>query len=58
LRENERVLSTPARPESAVSIGNVMRFSISSGPSSGATKLIIACLLVISGSASIGRSVA
>ena len=40
LRENERVDSRPGVPASAVSIGNVTCFSISTGVSAGATALI------------------
>ena len=54
LRENERVYSRPGVPASAVSIGNVTCFSISTGDSAGATALICTWLLVMSGTASIG----
>jgi hypothetical protein len=55
LRENERVLSTPASPERAVSMGKVTRFSTSTGPSPGARVLICTCLFVMSGNASMGN---
>ena len=54
LRESERVLSRPGMPASAVSIGNVTCFSISTGDSAGAKVLTCTCLLVMSGTASIG----
>ena len=54
LREKERTLSTPSSPASAVSIGKVTRFSISTGLRVGTTVLICTCLLVMSGVTSIG----
>ena len=57
LRENERVIPGPGVPASAVSIGNVTCFSISTGESAGATVLIWTWLLVMSGTASIGSFV-
>jgi hypothetical protein len=54
LRENERTFSTPFRPDNAVSIGKVTRFSISTGLNVGTTVLICTCLLVMSGVTSIG----
>src|SRR5262249_47200275 len=57
LRDSERVLSRPGAPDSAVSIGNVICFSISAGDSAGAKVLICTCLLVMSGTASIGSLV-
>jgi hypothetical protein len=55
LREKDRTLSTPSSPDNAVSIGNVTRFSISTGPRAGTTVLICTCLLVMSGVTSMGR---
>lgn len=40
LRDSERVLSRPGAPASAVSIGKVICFSISTGDSAGAMVLI------------------
>src|SRR5215468_10088189 len=57
LRDSERVLSRPGAPASAVSIGKVICFSISTGDSAGAIVLICTCLLVMSGTASIGSLV-
>src|SRR5262245_51638617 len=57
LRDSERVLSRPGAPASAVSIGKVICFSISAGDSAGAMVLICTCLLVMSGTASIGSFV-
>src|SRR3569833_3214561 len=57
LRDSERVLSRPGAPASAVSIGKVICFSISTGESAGAMVLIWTCLLVMSGTASIGSFV-
>src|SRR5215470_2192237 len=57
LRDNERVLSRPGAPASAVSIGKVICFSISVGDNAGAIVLICTCLLVMSGTASIGSFV-
>src|ERR1700709_972012 len=57
LRDRERVLSRPGAPASAVSIGKVICFSISAGDSAGADVLICTCLLVMSGTASIGSMV-
>ena len=57
LREVDRELSKPGMPAIAVSTGNVTKRSMSSGPSSGATVLICTCLLVMSGTASIGSLV-
>src|SRR5262249_7780525 len=57
LRENERVDSRPGVPASAVSIGNVTCFSISTGDSAGAMALIWTWTLVTSGTASIGNFV-
>src|SRR5262245_18030773 len=57
LRDSERVLSSPGAPASAVSIGKVICFSISTGESAGAMVLICTCLLVMSGTASIGSRV-
>src|SRR5882757_2802083 len=57
LRDSDRVASRPGAPASAVSIGKVICFSISVGDSAGAVVLICTCLLVISGTASIGSPV-
>src|SRR5882724_13311519 len=57
LRENERVDSRPGVPASAVSIGKVTCFSISTGESAGAMALIWTWTLVTSGTASIGSLV-
>ena len=57
LRDIERVLSRPGMPASAVSIRNVTCFSISAGDSAGAMVLTCTCLLVMSGTASIGSRV-
>src|ERR1700747_1956800 len=57
LRENERVDSRAGVPASAVSIGNVTCFSISTGESAGARALIWTWTLVTSGTASIGSLV-
>src|SRR3954470_9146794 len=57
LRDSERVLSRPGAPASAVSIGKVTCFSISPGDKAGADVLICTCLLVMSGTASIGSLV-
>src|SRR3954464_1124015 len=57
LRDSERVLSRPGAPASAVSIRKVTCFSISPGDKAGAVVLICTCLLVMSGTASIGNLV-
>src|SRR5882757_10084039 len=57
LRDSDRVASRPGAPASAVSIGKVICFSISAGDSAGAVVLIWTCLLVMSGTASIGSLV-
>src|SRR5271165_2796550 len=57
LRENDQVRSSPGVPASATSIGNVTCFSISSGESAGAKALTWTWTLVMSGTASIGRTV-
>src|ERR1700712_4346237 len=57
LRDSDRVLSRPGAPASAVSIGKVICFSISTGESGGAIVLICTCLLVTSGTASMGSFV-
>src|SRR5215471_12181044 len=57
LREKERVDSSPGVPVSAVSIGNVICFSISIGESAGAVALIWTWTLVTSGTASMGNMV-
>ena len=57
LREIERVLSRPGMPDSAVSIRNVTCFSISAGDNANADVLTCTCLLVMSGTASIGSRV-
>src|ERR1700752_18177 len=57
LRDSDRVLSRPGLPASAVSIGKVICFSISTGDNAGAMVLICTCLLVMSGTASIGSFV-
>jgi hypothetical protein len=54
LREIERELSSPGIPAIAVSTGKVTSRSMSSGPRLGSTVLICTCLLVMSGTASIG----
>src|SRR5882724_7633340 len=57
LRDSERVLSRPGMPASAVSMRSVTCFSISAGDSAGAVVLTCTCLLVMSGTASIGNRV-
>src|ERR1700686_1645689 len=57
LRENDHVLSRPGVPASATSIGNVTCFSTSRGDSAGAKALTWTWTLVISGTASMGRTV-
>jgi hypothetical protein len=57
LRDKERVLSRPGMPARAVSIRNVTCFSTSAGDSAGAVVLICTCLLVMSGTASIGSRI-
>lgn len=55
--EMERVLSMPVMPAIAVSTGKVTSRSMSSGPNAGAVVFTCTCLLVISGTASIGTRV-
>jgi hypothetical protein len=54
-RERDRVYSSPGMPARAVSTVNVTCFSISTGENEGSRVLIWTWLLVMSGTASIGR---
>src|ERR1700680_76954 len=56
LRENDHVFSRPGVPASATSTGNVTCFSTSRGESAGAKALICTWTFVMSGTASIGRT--
>src|SRR6266851_1375625 len=58
LRENDHVFSRPGVPARATSMGKVTCFSTSRGDSAGAKALTWTWTLVISGTASIGRTVA
>ena len=53
-RDSERVCCKPGNPAMAVSMGKVMRCSVSSGEKPGAAELICTCTLVMSGTASMG----
>ncbi|MNP75455.1 hypothetical protein D3C76_1725180 [compost metagenome] len=53
-RDNERVCFRCGRPAIAVSMGKVMRCSVSSGEKPAAEVLICTWTLVISGTASMG----
>lgn len=53
-RDSERVCSSAGNPAIAVSIGKVMRCSVSSGENPAAPVLICTWTLVMSGTASIG----
>ena len=55
LREIDRVISRPSIPASPVSMGKVTCVSTCEGESAAALVLIWTCVLVMSGTASIGR---
>ena len=54
-REIDRVCSSPGMPASAVSSGNVTNLSMSVVENAGCSTVICTCLLVMSGTASIGN---